>query len=66
MLPLAADTFKASFGIAGAVFVVWAAVVAGLGLRRPAFPGGVAGQRAVMAITLVLAVVVMGIAVQVG
>jgi NADH:ubiquinone oxidoreductase subunit 6 (subunit J) len=63
-LLFAADTLKASFAIVGAVFVVWAAVIAGLGLSRSRFPGGAGGQRAVMAVTIILAAVVMGVAVQ--
>jgi hypothetical protein len=62
-LPFAADTLHASFAIVGALFVVWAAVIAGLGLARPRFPGGAGGQRAVVAISIVLAAVVMGFAV---
>ena len=63
-LLFAVDTLKAPFAIAGAVFVLWAAVIAGVGLARPRFPGGAGGQRVVMAITVVLTVIVMGIAVQ--
>ena len=66
LLSFAADTFKVPFGIAGAVLVVWAALVAGIGLNRPHFPGGAVGQRAVMGISVVLAAVVMAIAVQIG
>ena len=62
-LLFAVDTLKASFAIAGAVFVLWAALVAGIGLARPRFPGGAGGQRAVMGLTVVLTVIVMGIAV---
>jgi hypothetical protein len=63
-LQFAVDTLKAPFAIAGAAFVVWAAIIAGVGLARPAFPGAAGGQRAVIALTLVLAAVVMGVAVQ--
>ncbi len=63
-LLFAVDTLKASFAIAGAVFVAWAAIVASLGLTRSRFPGGVGGQRAVVAISVVLAAIVMGVAVQ--
>ncbi len=65
-LLFAADTFKVPFGIAGAVLVAWAALVAGLGLSRGGFPGGATGQRALIAVTVVIVVVVMGVAVQVG
>ena len=62
-LLFAVDTLKAPFAIAGAVFVLWAALIAGIGLARPRFPGGAGGQRAVMALTVVLTVIVMGVAV---
>jgi hypothetical protein len=65
-LLFATDTFHVALGIAGAAFVLWAVLVAGVGMSRPQFPGGVAGERAVIAVTVVLAAVVMGVAVQVG
>jgi uncharacterized cupredoxin-like copper-binding protein len=52
---LAAEKSRVPFFIAGGLLVAWALIVsAGLGLRRPDFPGGLSGQRAVMAITAVL------------
>jgi hypothetical protein len=64
VLPLIlAATSKVPFYIAGGVFAAWAVVLATLGLRNPTFPGGAGGQRAVMAISLVLAVVAMGMAI---
>lgn len=66
MLPLAADTFHVPLGIAGGVLVLWAAVIAGLGLRQEKFPGTVGGQRVVVAITVILVATVIGIAAQVG
>jgi uncharacterized cupredoxin-like copper-binding protein len=52
---LAAEKSKVPFYIAGGLLVAWALIVsAGLGLRRPDFPGGLSGQRAVMAISFVL------------
>jgi hypothetical protein len=62
----AADVFHVPLGIAGGALVLWAAVVAGLGLSRPQFPGGAAGQRALIAVTVVLVATVIGIAAQVG
>jgi hypothetical protein len=63
-LPFAVDEFHPLFGIVGGIFVLWAAVIAGLGLSRDRFPGGTGGQRAVMLVTVVLTAVVMGVAVQ--
>jgi uncharacterized cupredoxin-like copper-binding protein len=52
---LGAEKSKVPFFVAGGLLVAWALIVsAGLGLRRPDFPGGLGGQRAVMAITAVL------------
>ena len=61
---LAAEKSKVPFYVAGGLLVVWALTVSlGLGLRRPDFPGSLSGQRAVMAITgvLVLATVSMAV-----
>ena len=65
-LMYAADLFRAPLGIAGGVLVAWAALVSGIGFLRPQFPGGLLGERAVIAVTVVLAAVVMGVAVSVG
>jgi plastocyanin len=52
---LGAEKSKVPFFIAGGVLVAWALLLSvGIGLRRPAFPGGLGGQRAVMATTAVL------------
>lgn len=52
---LAAEKSKVPFYIAGGLLVAWALIVsAGLGLRRPDFPGGLSGQRGVIAISAVL------------
>src|SRR2546429_8243453 len=39
----AADTFHVALGIAGAAFVLWAALVGGIGLTPPRLPGGTGG-----------------------
>jgi plastocyanin len=52
---LAAEKSKVPFYIAGGLLVAWALVVSlALGLRRPEFPGNQSGERAVIAITVVL------------
>jgi uncharacterized cupredoxin-like copper-binding protein len=52
---LAAEKSKVPFFVAGGLLVAWALIVsAGLGLRRPEFPGGLSGQRGVVAISAVL------------
>jgi plastocyanin len=52
---VAAEKSKVPFYIVGGVLAVWAVVLSVLiGLRRPSFPGGLAGQRAVIAISVLL------------
>ena len=52
---LAAEKSKVPYYIAGGGLVAWALIVSILlGLRKPDFPGNAAGERAVMAITVVL------------
>ncbi len=61
---LAAEKSKTPYYIAGGVLVVWALFVSiAIGLRNPRFPGGQAGQRAVMAISAVLVVATLTTAV---
>jgi hypothetical protein len=59
----ASEPSKVPWYVGGGVLVVWAVVLAFLGLRSPSFPGGAGGQRAVIVLSLVLAVVAMGTAV---
>jgi plastocyanin len=52
---LGAEKSKVPYYIAGGLLVAWAVIVSiGLGLRRPTFPGSLAGQRAVLTITALL------------
>jgi len=61
---LGAEKSKVPFYIAGGALVVWALVVSlGLGLRRPDFPNSLTGQRAVIAITAVLVLATLSMAV---
>jgi plastocyanin len=61
---LAAEKSKVPFYIAGGLLVVWALVVSlALGLRRPEFPDNQAGQRAVIAISVVLVIAAIASAV---
>ncbi len=59
----ASEPSKVPWYIGGGVLVLWAIVLAFIGLRNPTFPRGVGGQRGVIAVSLVLAVVAMGTAV---
>jgi plastocyanin len=61
---LAAEKSKVPFYVAGGVLVAWALIVSlALGLRRPEFPGGQAGERAVIAISVVLVLAALSSAV---
>jgi hypothetical protein len=66
MLTTIIATSKVPFYFGGGVLALWAAVLGTLGLRSPEFPENVGGQRGVIAISLVLAVVAMGLAVYVA
>jgi hypothetical protein len=63
LLLAAAETSKTPFYILGGVLVVWALILAFLGLNRPQFPGNKQGERGVIALTLVLAVLAIGSAI---
>jgi hypothetical protein len=63
ILITAAETSKTPFFILGGALALWAVVLAGIGMNRPEFPYNVAGQRGVIAITLVMIVLAMGAAI---
>jgi hypothetical protein len=63
LLFAAAEPSKVPFYIAGGAFAIWAVVLAGAGLTRPSFPFGQTGQRAVVAISFLLAVLAIAMAV---
>jgi uncharacterized cupredoxin-like copper-binding protein len=61
---LAAEKSKVPYYIAGGALVAWALIVSvGIGMRNPSFPGTLGGQRVVMAITAVLVLVTVSMAV---
>jgi plastocyanin len=61
---LAAEKSRVPFYIAGGALVVWALIVSmAIGMRRPDFPGGQSGERAVIAISVVLVLATLGTAV---
>jgi hypothetical protein len=64
LLIAAGEPSKVPFYIAGAVLVGWAIGVAGFGLSRPGFPGSARGSRGVMAVSFVLMLVAMAMAVK--
>lgn len=61
---LAAEKSKVPYYIAGGVLVVWAMILAmGIGTRKPDFPSTLGGQRLVMAISAVLVLATVSMAV---
>ena len=58
-----AEPSKVPFYIAGGVLAVWAVVLSAIGLTRPAFPFSVTGQRAVILLSLLVAVVAIAMAI---
>jgi hypothetical protein len=62
----ASEPSKVPFYIAGGVLVVWAVVLAGLGLTRPSFPYDERGARGVILISLVLVAVEIAMAIVTG
>jgi hypothetical protein len=59
----AAEPSKVPFYVAGGALAVWAVVLSTIGLTRPSFPFNTTGQRAVIAISLLLAAVAIGMAI---
>lgn len=61
---LAAAKSKVPYYVAGGLLVGWALTLSvGIGLRKPDFPRNLAGQRAIMAVTAVLVVLTLTMAV---
>jgi hypothetical protein len=59
----AAAPSKTPFYLCGGLLVLWALALAAMGLSRPDFPGAVAIERGVMAITVLLVAAAMATAV---
>jgi len=55
-----------AFHVCGALFAVWAVTVAVLGITRENFPGSAGAERAVAAISIVLAMAAIASAIYVG
>jgi hypothetical protein len=61
---IGAEKSKVPFYIAGGALVAWAVFLSlGLGMRKPGFPGGPSGERAVIAVTAVLVLAAASMAV---
>jgi hypothetical protein len=63
ILAAAAEANKVPFYIAGGALALWAVILAAIGLNRPAFPGNVGGARGVVALTVILVIIAMAVAV---
>jgi hypothetical protein len=63
LIAAAGEPSKVPFYIAGGLLVAWALGLAVVGLRSPAFPGSERGARGVMAVSLVLMLLAMAMAV---
>jgi hypothetical protein len=59
----AAATSKTPFYLCGGLLVLWALVLAGIGMSRPGCPGAVAIERRVIAMTVLLVAAAMATAV---
>ena len=60
---VAASVSKVPFYIAGGALALWAVLLATIGLNRPDFPGNLRGQRGVIAVTAVLVLVAVAMAI---
>jgi plastocyanin len=64
LAPVLAEKSKTPFYIAGGILVAWALLVSmAIGMRRPSFPEGLSQQRAVMAVSVVLVLATVSMAV---
>ena len=54
VLAAAGEKSKTAFYVAGGVLAAWAVVVSLVGVTRPGFPGGSTGERAVIAVSVLL------------
>ena len=63
LLLAAGEPSKVPFYIAGGLLVVWAVALAVVGLQRPALPNNARGARGVMAVSAVLMLLVMAMAI---
>jgi hypothetical protein len=59
----ASQPSKVPWYIAGGVLALYAVVLAAIGLRRPDFPFGRAGERLVILVSVVLVVIAIGSAI---
>ncbi len=63
LLTAADEPSKVPFFIIGGALAIYAVVLSAIGMTRPGFPFNARGQRAVIAVTLVIAVLAVGAAI---
>jgi hypothetical protein len=63
LLTAADEPSKVPFFIIGGALAVYAVILSTIGIQRPKFPGNARGQRGVIVLTLVLAVLAIGAAI---
>ena len=63
VLAAAGEKSKTPFYVAGAVLAAWAVIVSLVGVTRPGFPGGRSGERAVIAVSVLLVALTITMAV---
>jgi hypothetical protein len=59
----AAEPSKVPFYLAGGILAAYAVVLAAIGLTRPSFPNGSRGERGVIALSFVLVVAAIAMAI---
>ena len=62
-LAAAGEKSKTPFYVAGGVLAAWAVIVSLVGVTRPGFPGGASGERAVIAVSVLLVALTITMAV---
>jgi hypothetical protein len=60
------ESSKTAFYVLGALAAVWAVALFAVGMRSPQFPGSVAAQRGVIAVSVVIVVAAMASSVLTG
>jgi hypothetical protein len=63
ILLAAAEPSKTPFYFVGGVLAVWAVVLSAIGLTRPSFPNNEGGARGVMALSFMLVVATVAVAI---
>ena len=63
LLIAAGEPSKVPMYVAGGLLAAWAVALSAIGLRRPSFPDGVAGQRMVIGVSAVLAALAIAMAI---